>query len=344
MKEKDIEKLLKKEGNQLAPSSFSMLKAKLVKTDKYLASEIKKEGDEFVPNNYPPIKEEVMAAGGKQQEKKTKFTTPWKIGIGSALAAVTACAIIIPIVSVESTKPLTAEATCEVKLTSNGENVLEASCKVNKDGSVDENEIYAENELAKKLLAGIEVKKYSVDVSNIGSFISDILSFGFETKDRNSDYVIDNNRTYVLEVNTIGEGYYKDGIVNVLSSTFSPDLLAPSGKINSITSKMENVVTKLEEKRYNVVKLFNKLFTKNSTVIGDFISINDFKVSTVKEAEESLNCLRDIFNHLPFESSVDDFQDYLRDLNKKISEIDTSLFGSETTYWNENYWTEYWAK
>lgn len=350
MKDKDIKKLLKTEGDQIAPSSFTSLRERLFKSDKYLASKINKEGDQFVPDDYQSVKENIP----EEENAKHSLNNGWKIGLTSALAACAVVAIVVPI-TINVQQPLTADATCDIKLEEESqdesENICELTCELSKNGNIKENTLFPKNDVAKKLLAGVKAKEYEVSLRSVSEFLDDILTFGFETKDKNDDYIFDNDCVYKVTISTYGEGSYKiDHINKILEDIASgTNLMTPEGKIHAIDiNKKDDIPNKLSAIQYDVDYLFNRLFVRNSTVIHDFISKNTFDTSTLENAKESLQTLRNIYSNIALDSDIEKFQDDLINLhnenNKDFDEIDYQADYASKSYWNKDYWTNYWTK
>lgn len=322
-------------------SSFEGVKKRLPKNEQILLDNIHKEGEELVPNNYQPIKEEVMTSSKGKETKKPNIQL--RIGVGVAFAALATCAIVIPVVAI-NTQPLTADAACEITLEnqSTGE-TLEACCDVNADGNIKDGVVYPENELAKKVLSGIEAKEYKVNSQNIKEYITDLISFGFNTKDPDNNYIFDGTAEYSLSINVLGEGYFKEDPAEILQSLFSKKINEYSNNISIFVSKETTINNELGSKQFIIEKLKEKLFAENTTLLDGFDLEND----VLDKALETLQTLRNIYKNIKLDSDLQSFRNDLIEAyttyNKTFNEIDfSSTDWSAKSYWDSEYWLNYW--
>ena len=142
MKTKEIEKLLKNEGNAMFSTSFDGVQNKLMQSQKYI--------------NRP--REE------KINNKKPKLSLATKVAcvLSTISVAGIVCAIVIPVSMNNSNIAPSADTLCDLELNDprNGQ-VLKLAYDVNQKGLVNMASVYAKNELGKKVLAGMKHDKFS---------------------------------------------------------------------------------------------------------------------------------------------------------------------------------------
>lgn len=296
MKTKEIEKLLKNEGNAMFSTSFDGVLNKLMQNQKYI--------------NRP--REE------NTNNKKTKISLATKVAcvLSTISVAGIVCAVVIPVTMNNSNIAPSADTLCDLELNDprNGQ-VLQLAYDVNTKGLVNISSIYAKNELGKKVLAGMKHDNFSSS-NHVDKFTVNLIKYVFTTPDKHSSFLMDPESLNFCVIRTKGPGAgdseFNTKLQNRISETLAKEISAQKFSVSVLgdSETYGNLINDMLLARKSEIYFFiEKMFGIEHEIIEGYEPSSEYlRNLSLDDAVECLNILRELYSHIPLDENLDDFK------------------------------------
>lgn len=324
MNDKEIKKLLNKEGKVMFSSSFDAVKNKLENSPKYI-------------NQKASTPDVVLE---KKPNKKITLATKLTLGLSSIAIAGIVCAVVIPVSMNNSKIAPSAEALCDVDVSCPATNEsAKFAFDVNEKGKVNLNSIYPKNELGKKVVSGLKNHYTGTLPTAVDEFTITVVKYVYTEVDVKGQNLISQTENGFCIIHTKGPGAadsdfntkYQQKIVDGLNQELpnqklTVNVLADTQTYGTLINDM------LLARKSELGDFVNTLFVQDENIIEGFEPNEQFlKDASIDEINDCLNKLQDIYNHIPFDKNLASFKKDLENFEYVFENRRLELFEGRAT-------------